>query len=310
MATIAIIGAGLIGRAWALVFARGGYHVRLWDQDGRQVAQALAFAEQVLPDLERHGLLRGQAPDAVLARLHAETQLEAALQGVVYVQENTPENLDVKRQVWAQLDALTAPDAILASSTSALRPSQFTETLANRQRCLVAHPINPPYLVPAVELVPAPWTASEVVARARQLLLEVGQQPMVMQREIDGFIMNRMQGALMQEAVRLVADGYASVEDVDIGIREGLALRWSFMGPFETIDLNAPAGVRDYAERYAGIYHRIFPSMCREPEWGGDTLDRIERERRALLPQEDLAQRQLWRDRRLMALAAHKLSEN
>ena len=102
--------------------------------------------------------------------------------------------------------------------------------------------------------MPAPWTAAETVERARAFLLAAGQAPIVMKREIDGFVMNRMQGALLEEAFRLVADGYASVEDVDVGIREGLALRWSFMGPFETIDLNAPAGVRDYVERYQGIY--------------------------------------------------------
>jgi 3-hydroxyacyl-CoA dehydrogenase len=127
-----------------------------------------------------------------------------------------------------------------------------------------------------------------------------------MKRELDGFVMNRMQGALLEEAFRLVADGYATVEDIDIGIREGLALRWSFMGPFETIDLNAPGGVRDYVERYQGIYIALFEQMQRRVEWKGPVLDEIERERRAKLPSRALAERQLWRDRRLMALAAHK----
>ena len=118
--------------------------------------------------------------------------------------------------------------------------------------------------------------------------------------------MNRLQGALLEEAFRLVADGYASVEDVDIGLREGLALRWSFMGPFETIDLNAPGGVRDYVTRYQRIYSRLFPSMQRRVDWAGDVIDTIERDRRAKLAASDLQKRQAWRDRRLMALAAHK----
>ena len=101
-----------------------------------------------------------------------------------------------------------------------------------------------------------------------------------MKKEIDGFVMNRMQGALLEEAFRLVADGYASVEDVDIGIRDGLALRWSFMGPFETIDLNAPGGVRDYAERYQRIYANIFPQMQRRVDWAGPVMD-DDRERTA-----------------------------
>ena len=127
-----------------------------------------------------------------------------------------------------------------------------------------------------------------------------------MKKELDGFIMNRMQGALLEEAVRLVADGYASVEDVDIGIRDGLALRWSFMGPFETIDLNAPAGVRDYAERYQGIYANLFPQMQRRVDWTGPVMDVVEPERRKQLPAAKLQERQVWRDKRLMALAAHE----
>ena len=115
-----------------------------------------------------------------------------------------------------------------------------------------------------------------------------------------------MQGALLEEAFRLVADGYATAEDVDIGIREGLALRWSFMGPFETIDLNAPAGVRDYVERYQGLYETCGRQMQRRVDWGGPVLDDIERDRRAKLDEADLVKRQLWRDRRLMALVAHK----
>ena len=136
--------------------------------------------------------------------------------------------------------------------------------------------------------------------------LPTGQAPIVMKREIDGFVMNRMQGALLEEAFRLVADGYATAEDVDVGIREGLALRWSFMGPFETIDLNAPAGVRDYVERYQGIYANLFAQMQRRVDWAGPVLTEVERVRRMKLPAGRLAERQRWRDRRLMALAAHK----
>jgi 3-hydroxyacyl-CoA dehydrogenase len=228
------------------------------------------------------------------------------LAGAVHVQENTPEDVNVKRDIFTRLDALAAPDAVLASSTSAILPSAFTETLPGRARCLVVHPINPPYLVPAAEVVPAPWTNPAVVERAAAFLRAAGHAPIVMKRELDGFVMNRLQGALLEEAFRLVADGYAGVEDVDIGIREGLALRWSFMGPFETIDLNAPGGVRDYAERYQKIYANIFPSTQRRVDWSGPVMATIEAERRKRTSADRLVERQAWRDRRLMALAAHK----
>jgi 3-hydroxyacyl-CoA dehydrogenase len=127
-----------------------------------------------------------------------------------------------------------------------------------------------------------------------------------MKRELDAFIVNRLQGALLEEAFRLVADGYADADSVDAAVRDGLALRWSFMGPFETIDLNAPGGVADYVRRYEGIYSNIFPQMLRRVEWAGPVLEKVEATRRARLPAEKLGERSAWRDRRLMALLAHK----
>jgi len=303
---IAIIGCGIVGRAWAISFARGGLPVNLWDADPDAAQKALQYVSDVLSDLEKNDLLGGQAPEAILSRLNPVPDLEAALENVCHVQENTPERVEIKRDVFAKLDTMAPADAILASSTSALLPSAFTDQLNGRHRCLVAHPINPPYLVPAVEVVPAPWTDQSAMDMTGDLMRRIGQSPLMMKREIDGFIMNRMQGALLEEAFRLVAGGHASMEDVDVGIREGLALRWSFMGPFETIDLNAPAGVRDYVERYQGIYERMFPQMCERVDWEGPVLAEIEDDRREKLSADDLSERQKWRDRRLMALAAHK----
>jgi 3-hydroxyacyl-CoA dehydrogenase len=306
MARVAIVGSGFIGRAWAISFARAGHDVALWDQDPSAPDRAIDFVTSVAPDLAANDLLGGVDPQVLLARLRVEKTLPAALADVDHVQENAPERLDVKKALFADLDRLAPETAVLASSSSAILPSLFTEHLPHRHRCLVIHPINPPYLIPAAEVVPAPWTSPEVVERARTFLLAAGQAPIVMKRELDGFVMNRMQGALLEEAFRLVADGFASTEDVDIGIREGLALRWSFMGPFETIDLNAPAGVRDYVERYQGIYSNLFAQMQRRVDWAGPVLTEIERERRTVLPADQLAERQRWRDRRLMALTAHK----
>src|SRR5579871_5239833 len=306
MAKVAIIGSGFVGRAWAISFARAGHDVALWDADQAAPAAAIGFVDAILPDLAANDLLDGRSPAEVRARLRAVPAIDEALAGVSHVQENTPEDVEVKREVFAKLDRLSPADAVLASSTSAILPSTFTEALAGRARCLVVHPINPPYLIPAAEVVPAPWTSARTIDRTRDFLVAAGHAPIVMKRELDGFVMNRMQGVLLDEAFRLVADGYASIEDVDIGIREGLALRWSFMGPFETIDLNAPGGVRDYVARYQGIYSGIFASAQRRVDWGGPVIDEVESDRRKRVPTDKLAERQAWRDRRLMALAAHK----
>ena len=306
MAKIAIIGAGFIGRAWAISFARAGHEIALWDPHSEAPGAALAYIETLLPELKHFDLLGGAEPATIRGRMSIAVSLEEALVGAAHVQENSPEDVAIKIDTFAKLDAAAPADAILASSTSAILPSKFTEHLKGRARCLVAHPINPPYLIPAVEVVPSPWTSIEAVERTAALLRGAGHAPIVMKRELDGFVMNRLQGALLEEAFRLVQEGYASTEDIDIGIRDGLALRWSFMGPFETIDLNAPGGVVDYVERYQQMYADIFPTVRWRAEWDGPVLATVEAERRAALPPEDLAKRQAWRDKRLMALSAHK----
>ena len=146
MAKVAVIGSGFVGRAWAISFARAGCEVALWDQDKDAPAKARAYIDRLLPELEANDLLNGAAVSEVGARIRVATTLEAALEGTVHVQENTPEDVEVKRAVFARLDAAAPADAVLASSTSAILPSAFTENLKGRARCLVIHPINPPYL--------------------------------------------------------------------------------------------------------------------------------------------------------------------
>jgi len=304
--TVAVIGSGLIGRAWTIAFARAGCHVRLYDPAAGACEAALAVIDGLLPDLAAEDLLNGSAPADIRARMHAVDSLPAVLEGANHVQENAPEDLDIKRALWREMDAIAGPETVLASSTSALLPSRFTEGLAGGRRCLVAHPINPPYLVPAVELVPAPWTDPSVMERTADFMRRIGQAPIVMTKEIDGFVMNRMQGALLHEAFRLVADGYASPEDVDIGIKHGIGLRWSFMGPFETIDLNAPDGLTDYVDKYEQLYGNLFPSQTRRVDWAGPLAERLQAERAKVTPRERLGERAQWRDRRLMGLIAHK----
>src|SRR5205085_5888573 len=191
------------------------------------------------------------------ARLTPAASLAEAVPRADLVQENGPETVEAKRAIFADLDCHAPPAAVLASSTSFIPASAFSEELPGRERCLVGHPVNPPHLVPVVELCGAPWTAPETVARAHGVMSEIGQVPIIVRRELDGFILNRLQGALLTEAMRLVGEGYVSPEDLDKTVRDGLGLRWSFMGPFETIELNAPGGAADYCERYSGFYRRL-----------------------------------------------------
>jgi L-gulonate 3-dehydrogenase len=304
MPKIAIIGAGLIGHAWAMVFARAGHPVALHDADPKALGASLAAIDASLADLARAGLI--DEPSAtVRKRIDTAASVEEALRDAAYVQESTRETLEAKREIFSIMDGLAAPDCVLASSTSTIPASAFTAALAGRARCLVVHPVNPPHLVPLVELSPAPWTSPETVERARALQTAVGQVPILVRKEIQGFILNRLQAALLNEALALYADGYASAEDIDKTVRDGLGLRWSFMGPFETIDLNAPGGVADYAARYGRVLHEL-ASTQRPREWTPEVIRRLEAERRGTLAAADLAGRERWRDRRLMALVAHK----
>ena len=304
MTRIAVIGAGLIGRAWSIVFARAGFTVALWDPVPAAVPAARDFIATRLPELAEAGLL-ADPPAAVLARLHPAASLAEAVAEAAHVQENGPERLEDKQALFAELDRLAPPAAVLASSTSGIPASAFTEHLAGRARCLVAHPVNPPYLVPLVELCPAPWTAPGTVAATRALMERAGQVPVTVKQEREGFVLNRLQGALLAEAFRLLEQDAISPEDLDATIKHGLGLRWSFMGPLETIDLNAPGGLAEYCARFGGLYSRMQREMT-PLDWSAALVARLEAARRAVLPADRLGERTAWRDRRLMALAMHK----
>lgn len=302
----AIVGCGLIGRAWAIDFARAGWQARLFDPVEGAVEAALAAIDGLLADLVENGLLEAEAKASTRARLEPVSSLEAALAGASWAQENAPERPELKRELWRELDRLAPAEAVLASSTSAILPSRFTEDLPGRERCLVAHPLNPPYLIPAVELCPAPWTSMETLLRAETVMRGLGHSVIRLSCEIDGFVMNRLQAALVEEAFKLVAAGICTAEEVDIGLRDGLALRWCFAGPFEVGDLNAPGGIRDYVTRYRSVFDSVLASTLPRPDWTGPVLDEIEASRRLKLLASEIDHRQRWRDRRLMALLAHK----
>ncbi len=307
---VAIIGTGLIGRAWAISFARGGFDVALWDVNPEASKKAQDICGRDAAELERHDLLNGESAADVLARISALDTLDAAVDGVVHIQENGPEELSIKQALARDILKAAPENAILATSSSALLPSLIFEGLEGRERCLVAHPINPPSHIPAVELVPGPDTSTDTMERTARVMVDVGQNPVQVLRELNGFIVNRLQGALLDEAFRLVGEGYAEAEDIDKCIRDGLALRWALMGPFETIDLNAPGGLEDYVNRYDPMYARMNVGGGPRQSWQGDVLRRVLTDRRSRLPIGRLAARREWRDTRLLELRAFKRANN
>ncbi|SAL78993.1 3-hydroxyacyl-CoA dehydrogenase [Caballeronia telluris] len=306
MTRVAIVGCGVVGSSWALVFARAGLQVTVWDAIPAAVEQTLAFVKSGAKALDQQGLGNGESVDAITARLTGCATLEDALDGVDYVQESAPERVEIKRELYRKLDSLAAPHVVLASSTSGLPASSFTEELANRARCLVVHPINPPHLIPLVELVPAPWTRPEIVDEAAALMEKIGQSPIRLSREINGFVVNRLQSALLGEAFRLVEDGLCSAADVDKAVADGLGLRWFFMGPFETIDLNAASGVAEYCRNLGPMYYGLAKEQADPREWGPALVKEVESQRRTVTTAGALPARRAWRDRCLAAFVAAK----
>jgi 3-hydroxyacyl-CoA dehydrogenase len=304
MPTVALIGAGLIGRSWANVFARAGWDAVLWDPVDGVRQTAVELVGQSLRELAAHGLVADAA--AAAKRVRVVDSLDEAVAACDFVQESGPETPDAKRAIFAKLDAATPAHVVLASSTSAIVASEFTEALKGRARCIVAHPVNPPHLVPVVELCGAPWTSTETKARAKDVFLQVGQVPIEVKREVEGFVLNRLQVALLSEAFRLVQDGVVSPEDLDHTIADGLGLRWAFMGPFETIELNAPQGIADYCRRYTPWFRRYMADMPRPSVWDDANWQKVAAAWGPAPSADDVAKKSIWRNQRLAALAAHK----
>jgi len=307
MSTVAIIGAGLIGRSWANVFARAGWSVRVWDPLDSQRSAAAEQITRSLFDLERHGLVQDAAVAA--SNVSVVASLQDAARDADFVQESGPETLEVKRSTFAQLDAAAPARVVLASSTSAIVASQFTADLAGRARCIVAHPVNPPHLAPVVELCGAPWTSAQTKQRALDVFRSVGQVPIDVKREIDGFILNRLQVALLSEAFHLVQDGYVTPQDLDHVIADGLGLRWAFMGPFETIELNAPGGIADYCRRYTPWFRRYVADLPPASVWDDAQWQKAVAAWGHTPSADEIAHKSLWRNERLAALVAHKRAQ-
>lgn len=234
---IAVIGAGLMGHGIAQEFALAGYDVRLHDLTEEKLQSALQGIRENLETLARTGLAPRSRTRGVEERIRTSTTLDDVLVEVDVVIEAVFENLELKQRIFRELDAKCPKRTILASNTSTLLPSALASGTQRPDRVLVAHYFNPPHLLPLVEVVRGPGTSDETVATLCALLKEIGKQPAIIQREVPGFIGNRLQGALLREAISIVEHGIASPEDVDIVVRNSFGRRLSAAGVFEVFEL-------------------------------------------------------------------------
>ncbi|MEQ1950143.1 3-hydroxyacyl-CoA dehydrogenase NAD-binding domain-containing protein [Mesorhizobium yinganensis] len=300
MARIACIGAGLVGSAWATVFARGGHDVSVFDSAGGGAEErGLQAVARTLEILDRNGFLREPA-ETIRRRVTFTATLPEAVAGVVHVQESVKEDVAVKQSIFAEIAEHAPADAVLASSTSAIMGSRFLD-VASPERALVVHPVNPPSLIPLVEICGTPATSQATVDRTVELMRSVGMKPVVLRKEIEGFLLNRLQYTLVAEAMHLVGEGYCTAEDIDSVVRDGLAMRWSTIGPFEVAHLNSPEGFSGFVHHLGDMMREMGRGARTDYPWTDEMAEGIHEQIAGRVAMSMLTRRQAWRDENILA---------
>lgn len=268
---IAVIGAGVIGSSWAAHFLGQGTSVVVSDPAPNAEPRVREAVESMWPAVQARATGGKTVPEDWGERLTFEVDPVAAAAQADFIQENTPENPDLKLELIALLDEAARPDVLIASSSSALLPSRLQEKCRRApERVLVGHPFHPPHLVPLVEVVGGRRTADSAVDGAMRLYTELGKRPIRLRAEAVGHVANRLQAALWREAFSLVDKGVASVEDVDLAVSEGPGLRWALLGPFVTLGLTGGAGgMRQTLDHLGGTMENIWADFTTPRLHGG-----------------------------------------
>ena len=273
----AVVGAGSIGVGWSIVFARAGYSVCVFDIKPEILDQFWVQINSKLKLLAENNLLQEDL-EAISKRITTTTELSQALTGADYVQECGPEELQIKQNIYKKLEELSSPNAILASSSSALTTTQFASDLPTKHRCLVVHPGNPPYLLAIAEVVPASFTSNHCVEETFKILRSVEMAPILVSHEPKGFVFNRIQGAVLREAYSLVREGVISPQDLDLIVTEGLGKRWSIVGPFATAALNVQGGIKAHAARMGQSYFEMGQSRGQNEPWSAELIEKVSKD--------------------------------
>jgi carnitine 3-dehydrogenase len=270
---VGLLGGGVIGGGWASRFALNGIDVVLYDPD----PQAERKVDEMMANARRAWGTLTDAPTPSEGSVRVVRTVAEAVDGVQFVQESAPEREDLKRSLLAEASRHAGADVVFGSSTSGLRPTHLQADMTHPERLVVGHPFNPVYLLPLVEVVPGEQTSEAAVQRAAAVYRHIGMRPLVVRKEIDGFVADRLLEALWREALWLVADGVATVEDVDDAIRFGAGLRWASMGTMLTYRIaGGEGGMRHFMAQFGPALQWPWSHLTEVPELTDDLLDRIE----------------------------------
>ncbi|VVC26828.1 3-hydroxyacyl-CoA dehydrogenase, conserved site,6-phosphogluconate dehydrogenase C-terminal domain- [Cinara cedri] len=303
---IGIIGSGLIGQSWAMLFASAHYNVVIYDVNLEQVNTALEKIKSELITMEKNNIIRGSlSAEQQIERITGVIKLEEVIENAILIQECIPEVLAMKQQLYDQIDKIIGSLTIISSSTSTFLPSVLSEKMEHRNQLIVSHPVNPPYFVPLVEIVPSEWTEDWVIKKTRTIMEDIKQSPVTLAKEIPGFALNRIQYAILNECWHLVNDGVLNVKDIDTVMSEGLGMRYAFLGPFETAHLNAE-GFMNYTERYSNSMFGVCKQFKPAPKFEGPLVTVIADQLNSITSLEEIPNRRLWRDQSLIKLSQLK----
>ncbi|MFY9211207.1 MAG: carnitine 3-dehydrogenase [Aestuariivita sp.] len=268
----AIVGGGVIGGGWAARFLLNGWDVRVFDPDPeaeRKIGEVLANARRSLPGLS-------DVPLPSEGRLSLHSDLSEAVRGASWIQESVPERLDIKHKVFASIQAACDAGAVIGSSTSGFKPSELQEGAADPGQIMVAHPFNPVYLLPLIELVTTPANEAARIAQAKAVIQGVGMYPLHIRKEIDAHVADRFLEAVWREALWLVKDGIATTEEIDNAIRYGFGIRWAQMGLFETYRVaGGEAGMKHFMAQFGPALKWPWTRLMDVPDFTDELVDLI-----------------------------------
>jgi carnitine 3-dehydrogenase len=259
---IAVIGTGMVGSSWAGLFAAHGHQVRLHDTDLHRLSVGMERAKGIISFLAENELADPELASPGLNSLVSCFDMTSAVQGTTLIQESVVEDIEVKKEVFNEIDRTAPHNALIITSSSGLSISQMQSATKHPERCLAGHPYNPPHLIPLIEIAPGDQTSPEAIEAARRFYESLGKVPIVLKREIPGYLANRMSAALWREAVNLALEDVASVEDIDKAIRYGPGLRWSVVGPNLTYHLGGgKGGIRYHTEHLLDAKEKIWKDL-------------------------------------------------